>query len=83
MRIDKQPVLQPFVGDASHDRRAGSVTIAVRLSLRIDQNEVARANNPAQQQVEQSIHGAKTASVRFLVSVRPIPAGSTRFQYKV
>ena len=80
MRIKKQPMLQPFVCDADHDRSTGSITVAVWPFLRVDQGQIARLNNSAQQQVQQSKHGAQRAAL----SVRsPIPAGSTRFQYKV
>ena len=67
MRVTKQPPLQPFVGDADHDRGAASVTVSVRLSSGIDQLQVARADNAVQQQVEESVHGATPASVRPVV----------------
>ena len=66
MGINEQSTLEPFTGDARHDWRASSVTIAVRLSLRVYQCQVARANDPTQQQVEQPVHCA-TASVRPLI----------------
>ena len=67
MRIKKQPSLQPFVGDADHDRGAGSVAVSVRLSSGIDQLQVALVDEAAQQQVEQSVHGTTTASLRPVV----------------
>ena len=67
MRVTKQPPLQPFVGDADHNRDAASVTVLVRLSSSIDQLQITRADKAAQQQVEQSVHGTTTASLRPVV----------------
>ena len=41
MRIENQPPFEPSVGDAGHDRRAGSVAVSVRSSLRINQFQAA------------------------------------------
>ncbi len=65
-------MFQPLVANESDNRRADSVTVAMRLSLRIDQLQVARADKSTQQQVEQSVHSATPASVRFCLLL-PVP----------